>query len=244
LDNQLVFGSPSLDHVGTLTYNASFVDPNGNGCESPTTAITLTFYEAPTPANAGADVEHCNSGSYTMAANAASVGQGTWTVVNGNASAVSIADVHSPTTAVTVAVDNVVTLRWTIVNGDCVTSDDVIISNFILPVATISSSTDVNCNGGSNGTATVVATVGASPYTYLWNNGQTTATATGLVAATYSVTATDIHGCTGSTSVIINQPAPVVLTKTQTNVLCNGASTGAIDLTVNGGTTTLRLHME
>ena len=40
LHNQLVFGSPSLDYVGTLTYNASYVDPNGNGCESPTIAIT------------------------------------------------------------------------------------------------------------------------------------------------------------------------------------------------------------
>lgn len=47
------------------------------------------------------------------------------------------------------------------------------------PNATISSSTNVMCNGGSNGTATTSASGGLSPYTYLWSNGQTTQTATG-----------------------------------------------------------------
>src|SRR6476646_8581011 len=56
--------------------------------------------------------------------------------------------------------------------------------------ATLSmSSTNVSCNGGSNGTATVVASGGTSPYTYSWSpSGGTNATATGRSAGSYTVT--------------------------------------------------------
>ena len=47
------------------------------------------------------------------------------------------------------------------------------------------------CSGGQ-GSASVIATGGTSPYIYLWNpTGQTTQTANGLSAGTYSVTVTD-----------------------------------------------------
>ncbi len=66
----------------------------------------------------------------------------------------------------------------------------------------------------SNGTATVVADGGTTPYAYLWNDPalQTNATATGLMARTtpvlgYTATVTDVNGCTVSGSVIITEPA-------------------------------------
>ena len=45
-------------------------------------------------------------------------------------------------------------------------------------------STMVLCNGGSDGSVTVTGSGGtvAGDYTYTWSDGQTTATATGLVA--------------------------------------------------------------
>ncbi|MBK8848072.1 MAG: SprB repeat-containing protein [Bacteroidetes bacterium] len=55
--------------------------------------------------------------------------------------------------------------------------------------------TNVSCNGGNNGTATVNST-GGSGYTYLWSNAQTNQTATGLIAGTYTVTVTASNGCT------------------------------------------------
>ncbi|MDD3878363.1 MAG: T9SS type A sorting domain-containing protein, partial [Bacteroidales bacterium] len=54
---------------------------------------------------------------------------------------------------------------------------------------------DVSINCGCNGTATVSVTGGTSPYTYLWSNGLTTSSITGLAVGTYSVTVTDINGC-------------------------------------------------
>ena len=68
--------------------------------------------------------------------------------------------------------------------------------------ATITSSTNTcDCNG----TATVLATGGTEPYTYLWSdpNSQTTETATGLCVGTYTVTVTGANGCTDTESVEI-----------------------------------------
>ena len=67
-------------------------------------------------------------------------------------------------------------------------------------VAEIISQTNETCDGNEDGTATVNATGGTTPYTYLWSDGQTTATATGLGAGTYSVVVTDDNSC----SVTIN----------------------------------------
>lgn len=52
--------------------------------------------------------------------------------------------------------------------------------------------TNVTCNGGTNGTATVIPAGGTNHYSYLWSpSGGTNATATGLAAGTYTVTVTD-----------------------------------------------------
>ena len=65
---------------------------------------------------------------------------------------------------------------------------------------------------GSDGGITAVVSNGALPYTYSWTsaNGYTasTATITGLVAGTYSLTATDGVGCTVSLTVNITEPNP------------------------------------
>ncbi|MBK9336159.1 MAG: VCBS repeat-containing protein [Lewinellaceae bacterium] len=75
--------------------------------------------------------------------------------------------------------------------------------------ATISISTtiaNINCPGGADGSVALSVSGGTSPYTYLWNNGQTTATATGLVAGIYTATVTDINGSTATTSATVTQP--------------------------------------
>ncbi len=101
--------------------------------------------------------------------------------------------------------------------------------------------TDVLCNGADNGTATANLTGGTSPYTYLWSpsaGNQTTATATGLVPGTHSVTVSDSNACIDSAFVTITEPAVLnVITNNISNVSCNGLSDGTIDVLVTGGTT-------
>jgi len=89
----------------------------------------------------------------------------------------------------------------------------------------------------SNGTATIYATGGMSPYSYVWSNGQSTITATTLFGGAYSCTITDANGCTATDVVgvgIDNSMAPVSATVT-TDVSCNGVQDGMIDMTVTAG---------
>lgn len=62
------------------------------------------------------------------------------------------------------------------------------------PIGATASVTDPT-SGAADGSATVTATSGVSPYEYLWSDGQTSATATGLAEGVYTVTVTDLVGC-------------------------------------------------
>jgi len=77
--------------------------------------------------------------------------------------------------------------------------------------AVISSSSNVTCNGGNDGTATVYATSSTgSTLSFAWNTTpvQTGQTATGLAAGNYVVTVTDASGTTANANVTITEPNP------------------------------------
>ncbi len=96
---------------------------------------------------------------------------------------------------------------------------------------------NATCPGGSDGSISVTATGGVSPYTYLWSNGATTSSVVGLSAGTYMVTATDSHGCTKINSYMVSQPPAFVLQIMQTSQnLCFGDSTADLTSTATGGT--------
>lgn len=98
---------------------------------------------------------------------------------------------------------------------------------------------NVSCYNGNNGSATVTVTGGTAPYTYSWNTlpVQTTATATGLTAGTYSVTVTDANNCTRTASVTLTQPTALNASITSfTNTSCNPANTGSATVAATGGT--------
>ncbi len=97
------------------------------------------------------------------------------------------------------------------------------------------SATPVLCNGGNNGSISLTVNGGNGAYTFNWGGGVTTQNRTNLVAGTYNVTVSDANACTATTSASITQPAALTLSTTKTDVLCNGLSTGAINLTVSGG---------
>ncbi|HQL70792.1 MAG TPA: gliding motility-associated C-terminal domain-containing protein, partial [Bacteroidales bacterium] len=98
-------------------------------------------------------------------------------------------------------------------------------------------STPVSCYGGNNGTATVTAAGGSSPYTYFWSNGGTTANLTDLTAGNYVLTLTDSHNCEMIGNVVVNQPEnPVTVSMVIGNISCFGEHDGSVSLNVSGGT--------
>ncbi len=101
-----------------------------------------------------------------------------------------------------------------------------------------SSVEDVSCNGGNDGSATVMATGGNEGFTYQWNDAlmQTGPTATFLVAGTYIVTASDMLDCEETLAVTIGEPTALTATTAVTDVLCFGDNSGNITINPAGGT--------
>lgn len=86
------------------------------------------------------------------------------------------------------------------------------------------------------GSATVTGQTGQSPYTYIWSNGQTGSTATGLTTGSVSVEVTDSVGCVRQKNIIIPIADPLgVVSSTPTNASCFNCD-GDLLVTISGGT--------
>ncbi|MEM6723128.1 MAG: gliding motility-associated C-terminal domain-containing protein, partial [Bacteroidota bacterium] len=95
----------------------------------------------------------------------------------------------------------------------------------------------VSCNGFTDGQATATINGGNGTYTFLWDNGETEASATALSGGLHDVTVTDIQGC--NTVETIDIPEPAALSGTFNllqSVQCFGEMNGSVELTAGGGT--------
>ena len=97
-------------------------------------------------------------------------------------------------------------------------------------------STNVTCNGFCNGSASAVITGGTSPFAYSWSNGALVSNVSNLCPTTYTVVATDVHGCTATQTSLITEPAPFTDIITSTNATCFGVCNGTAIAVGSGGT--------
>lgn len=126
------------------------------------------------------------------------------------------------------------TVTATDANGCTSTATATVSSGTSTPTYTTSVS-DVSCNGGSDGSIEIIAT-GATPYTYAWSNTTSINPATGLAAGSYTVTITDVNGCSVvSSALVVDQPTAISVSPTVVDATC-GNSNGSISLAVSGGT--------
>ncbi|MCB9307408.1 MAG: gliding motility-associated C-terminal domain-containing protein [Lewinellaceae bacterium] len=95
--------------------------------------------------------------------------------------------------------------------------------------------TEPTCNGYTDGTATVNPSGGATPYTYMWDNGQNGQTNFGLGAGTYFVTVNDNNGQVVTGSVTVTQPDPLLVNVSAVGLSCSSAN-GTLTANVTGGT--------
>ena len=135
--------------------------------------------------------------------------------------------------------------------NNCVATSDFIIHSTDGPEISINA-TGTSC-GLDNGSATVTIQGGATPYTILWSNGDSTLVINDLKAGTYSVTVEDASGCTATETVQISNSFPLQIMIHMTDASCGQAdgsaeaevitgqgpftflwSTGSVDSVING----------
>ena len=97
--------------------------------------------------------------------------------------------------------------------------------------------TNISCFGETDGAITASATGGTGSISYSWSNGGSGATISGLAAGSYTVTATDANGCTGSDTYEVTEPGLVEIVLVELNhESCAGQEDGSITIETFGGT--------
>lgn len=102
-------------------------------------------------------------------------------------------------------------------------------------VAQLQSSSNINCFGDSTGTATVSAT--GTGLTYAWSPyGGTAATASNLIAGTFTCIVTDPCASADTVTVTLTQSAYLdTINVVEGQISCNGLSDGSLTINGNGG---------
>ena len=88
------------------------------------------------------------------------------------------------------------------------------------------------CNGDTNGSITVSA---KSEYHLRWSTGSSSHTLTNLAHGAYTLTIMDTNGCQFYDTVLLDQPAPLMVEKMVDAASFEGVADGQIVLNVNGG---------
>ena len=200
--------------VGALTH----IQPPGTGVLSEVASASGTSI--------------CAGSSVTLHATTHTNATYSWTPTTGLSSATSANPTATPTTTTTYTV--------TADSAGITATSSITITVHASPTSSISG-VNPKCYGSSNGTATVTASGGTAAYHYVWNNGQTAATATNLAPGTYTVTITDANSCSTTATKTLTQPTALSASTTTTNATC-GQPNGSIVATVSGGTTGYSYH--
>jgi SprB repeat/Secretion system C-terminal sorting domain len=226
-------GTVAVAGLTAGTWTCTVTD--AGGCSS-----TVTFNITQPPALVVSPVSQTNISCNGGANGAASV------TVNGGTPTYSYNwTPGNPTGDGTASVTGLTAGTWTCTVTDansCTATQTFNITQPSALVVSALSQTNISCNGGTNGAASVSVSGGTTAYTYNWTpgnpTGDGTASVTGLVAGTWTCTVTDANACTATQTFNITQPsALVVSTLSQTNISCNGGTNGAASVSVSGGTT-------
>lgn len=211
-------------------------------CASSTNDVTIIVKDIPTVSNAGPDQSLCSTGT-NLAGNVPVTGTGTWTLISGTG---TITTPTSPTSGVTgLGVGNNV-FRWTISNPPCAsTFDEVTITVSPNPTTSNAGPDQIFCS-----TVTTATLAGNTPAagTGTWSLVSGTGTITNPALPNSGVTGLTIGAnvfrwtinsgaCANvKDDITITISAPVTISAVKTNVNCYADNTGAINITVTGGT--------
>jgi len=217
--NNASAANPVATPATTTTYTVTVTD--GSGCTD-TDQVTVTVN--PTPAaDAGSDQTICSSGSVTIGGSPTGSAGSTFAWNNGGSlsSTTAANPIANPTTTTTYTV--------TVTDGNgCTSTDQLTVTVNSLPTADAGADQTI-CSGSS-------ATIGGSPTgptgsTFSWNNAASlnNSSAANPIASpttttTYTVTVTDVNGCTNTDQITVSVVAIPSADAGSDQTICQGNS--------------------
>lgn len=120
-------------------------------------------------------------------------------------------------------------------NNGCSANAQIFMSQLSSLNVTLSAA-HISCQGASDGGVLTQLSGGNAPFTYTWSNGANTPNIFGIPAGFYQVTVQDNNGCTGISSITINEPEAISATLLTQSPSCHNETNGSIQVFSNGGT--------
>ncbi len=232
-----------LSGLAAGTYTVNVTDANGStgGCTA-TTSVTITQPAAPLTVSTTQVNILCNGGTTGSIDLTPAGGTAPYTYSWSNGAVTQdLTGIAAGTYTVNVTDANGLT-------GGCFATTTVTITQPPILTQSISSftypsGTNISCFGLSDGSVNLTIGGGNPTYTYLWSNGALTEDLSNVPAGTYSVTVTDLNGCSITSTITLTQPT--LLTSSLTPFVYAGGfnvsgcvNDGSINLTPAGGNPT------
>ncbi|MFH2143669.1 MAG: PKD domain-containing protein [Bacteroidota bacterium] len=222
-------GSTTLD-AGTYT---SYIWSTGGNSQTINVTTAGTYIVTVTDANGCTGTDQVD---VTVAANLTPAITGVLSICSGAATTLDAGSGYSTyiwsTTDITQTIPVTIAGTYSVTVSDasgCTGTDQVNVTTNTNPTPVITGALSF-CTGSST-----ILDAGAGYIGYSWSPSGNTQTITVNAAGTYSVTVIDANGCYGSTQVDVIESSSIIATLTPTNILCNGDASGAIDVTLSGG---------
>jgi subtilisin-like proprotein convertase family protein len=224
-------GATTQDLTGLNEGNYTLQISDNNGCSLAHTVTIVNSSGTLAVSNAALTHEACIAGVGTNGQGAIDL-----TVTGGTAPYTYAWSNGATTQDITGLSDGNYTVTINSIGGCSLTNTYTILSNGSNIAITSSSVADETC-GSSSGSINVNLIADSGPYSYSWSNGATTEDLNGLSEGAYTLTVSNLAGCQISqTYNVVNDAGGLVANGIVTNENC-GTANGAIDLTVNGGST-------
>jgi gliding motility-associated-like protein len=204
-------GSNSSSFLVTTAGNYSVTVTDGNGCTG-SDAVIVT-YANPQAVDLGNDTTIC---------------AGTGLVLDATVTGATYAWSTGATTA-TITASAAGTYSVSLLQGTCTVNDAITVSVTSAPVVDLGNDTTL-CPG-----ATLLLDASVPGASYLWQDASTAGTFTVAAAGTFTVTVTNVNGCSATDAIDVVYASPNAVALGPDQVLCQGAS-AVLDATLPGST--------